>query len=254
MGELQCVSLVVSLLCICNHKNCRKMTQRNIPAPRVCHIVKSEDYQGFGFNLYQEKSKPGQFIGRIEPGSPAERAGLLEDDKIVEVNGVNVAKENHKEVVARIKEKSKETTLLVVDKICEDYHKEQRKVIHSNLPYVEYISSEVIESDHDEEYINTDLQVMKTVEQEPEIENIEETENVQDKIQAVTRTDSGIEEEYAQHRADTNHCAEEGLDLNMSAKEMREKLHRKRRIDPRKEEGKRGSGDWWMQYKMIQTL
>jgi len=40
----------------------------------------------------------------------------------------------------------------------------------------------------------------------------------------------------------------------MSAKEMREKLSRRRRIDPRKEEGKRGSGDWWMQYKMIQTL
>ena len=53
------------------------MTHRHIPAPRLCHLVKSEDYEGFGFNLYQEKGKPGQYIGRIEPGSPAERAGLV---------------------------------------------------------------------------------------------------------------------------------------------------------------------------------
>ena len=170
------------------------MTHRHIPAPRLCHLVKSEDYEGFGFNLYQEKSKPGQFIGRIEPGSPAERAGLVEDDKIVEVNGVNVAKENHKEVVARIKEKSSETTLLVVDKVCEDYHKEQRKVVHSNLPYVEYISSEIFDEEDDEEYINTDLQVIKVSEEDTEIDNSKET--TPDKIEVVTRTDSGVGEEH----------------------------------------------------------
>ena len=47
---------------------------------------------------------------------------------------------------------------------------------------------------------------------------------------------------------------DDGLYLSMSAKEMREKLILRRKVDPRKEEGKRGSGDWWMQYKMIQTL
>ena len=46
----------------------------------------------------------------------------------------------------------------------------------------------------------------------------------------------------------------DSLDLNMSAREMREKLNLRRKVDPRKEEGKRESGDWWMQYKMIQTL
>ena len=39
------------------------------------------DYAGYGFNLYQEKNKPGQFIGRIEPGSPADLAGLKENDR-----------------------------------------------------------------------------------------------------------------------------------------------------------------------------
>ena len=44
-------------------------------------MVKSVDYAGYGFNLYQEKNKPGQFIGRIEPGSPADLAGLKENDR-----------------------------------------------------------------------------------------------------------------------------------------------------------------------------
>ena len=44
-------------------------------------MVKSEEYAGYGFNLYQEKNKPGQYIGRIEAGSPADRAGLKENDR-----------------------------------------------------------------------------------------------------------------------------------------------------------------------------
>jgi len=174
----------------------------------------------------------------------------VEDDKIVEVNGVSVAKENHKEVVARIKEKSSETTLLVVDKTCEEYHKEQRKVVHSSLPYVEYISSEIFDEEDNEEYINTDLQVMKTCDKNTETSNTRETETTPDKIEVVTRTDSGVGEDNNEQK----HCGKNELDLSMSAKEMREKLNRRRRIDPRKEEGKRGSGDWWMQYKIIQTL
>ena len=126
------------------------MASRPTPAPRLCHIVKSEDFDGFGFNLYQEKSKAGQFIGRIEQGSPADVAGLKEDE-IVEGNGVNVAKENHKQVVGRIKAISSETTLLVVDEECEDYHRTQGILVHSSLPYVEYISSEIF--DVEEEFI-----------------------------------------------------------------------------------------------------
>ena len=48
-------------------------------------MVKSEEYAGYGFNLYQEKNKPGQYIGRIEAGSPADRAGLKENDRCGEI-------------------------------------------------------------------------------------------------------------------------------------------------------------------------
>jgi len=33
----------------------------------------------------------GQFIGKVDPNSPAEAAGLREGDKIIEVNGVNIS-------------------------------------------------------------------------------------------------------------------------------------------------------------------
>ena len=51
------------------------------PQPRLCHITKVPDFDGYGFNLHAEKNKPGQFVGKIDPGSPAEVAGLREGDR-----------------------------------------------------------------------------------------------------------------------------------------------------------------------------
>lgn len=70
----------------------------NAPAPRLCIIVQWPEFQGYGFNLHADKSRPGQYIGKVDANSPAELAGLLEGDRIIEVNGVNIANENHKQV------------------------------------------------------------------------------------------------------------------------------------------------------------
>ena len=64
----------------------------------MCHLVLSPDFKGYGFNLHTVKEKPGQFIGQVDEGSPAERALLKQGDRIIEVNGVNIANENHKQV------------------------------------------------------------------------------------------------------------------------------------------------------------
>eukprot|EP00092_Neocalanus_flemingeri_P044114 GFUD01048790.1.p1 GENE.GFUD01048790.1~~GFUD01048790.1.p1 ORF type:complete len:190 (-),score=50.82 GFUD01048790.1:232-801(-) len=113
-----------------------------IPAPRACHIVKRDKFEGYGFNLYKKKNTPGQFIGSIDQGSPAEDAGLKEGDKLVEVNGVNVEQENHKQVVQKIKEIPDEVTILVVDKDCEKYHNEKKIKITNLLPHILQISSQ----------------------------------------------------------------------------------------------------------------
>ena len=68
------------------------------PAPRLCHLVKWADFDGYGFNLHAEKSKSGQFVGKVDEHSPAQAAGLREGDRIIEVNGVNIANENHRQV------------------------------------------------------------------------------------------------------------------------------------------------------------
>merc|ERR1712156_122563 len=111
------------------------------PPPRLCHLVKWEDFEGYGFNLYAEKNKPGQYIGEIDPDSPAEAAGLQEGDRIIEVNGVNVNMENHRQVVQRIKAVVGETRLLVVDQKSADWHRDRRVLVKASLPYVIHLSS-----------------------------------------------------------------------------------------------------------------
>ena len=109
----------------------------NAPRPRQCHLKKWPDFQGYGFNLHAEKGKVGQFIGKVDPGSPSAVTGLKENDRIVEVNGVNVGNENHQQVVERIKANPNETKLLVVDKETDDYYKEKKMIIKSDQPNVE---------------------------------------------------------------------------------------------------------------------
>lgn len=103
---------------------------------RLCHIIKWDDFDGYGFNLHAEKGKPGQYIGKVDEDSPAEAAGLKEGDRIIEVNGVNIANENHKQVVQRIKAIPEETKLLVVDSEADNYFKSKNIVIKSTHPNV----------------------------------------------------------------------------------------------------------------------
>lgn len=51
--------------------------------PRLCHLVRSET--GYGFNLHSDRSRPGQYIRSLDPGSPADRAGLRPQDRLIEV-------------------------------------------------------------------------------------------------------------------------------------------------------------------------
>ncbi|XP_077940018.1 Na(+)/H(+) exchange regulatory cofactor NHE-RF2 isoform X2 [Gasterosteus aculeatus] len=82
-------------------------------APRLCHLTRSG--AGYGFNLHSDRSRPGQYIRSLDPGSPADHAGLRPQDRLVEVNGVNIEGMRHAEVVAFIKKGGDATWLLVVD-------------------------------------------------------------------------------------------------------------------------------------------
>ncbi|KAG8195498.1 hypothetical protein JTE90_010801 [Oedothorax gibbosus] len=113
------------------------------PIPRLCHLVKWVDFDGYGFNLHAEKSRTGQFIGKVDDDSPAQHAGLQEGDRIIEVNGVNIANENHRQVVERIKSVANETKLLVVDEAADQWYKERKVVVKSTLPNVRLVKTPV---------------------------------------------------------------------------------------------------------------
>ncbi|CAK8695738.1 unnamed protein product [Clavelina lepadiformis] len=120
---------------------------------RLCNVVRGAN--GYGFHLHGEKGKAGQSIQKVEPDSPAVEAGLKAGDRIIEVNGHNVEEENHQQVVARIKERSGETDLLVVDVEAEKYFKD------NNIP----ITQELTENGTPDAESDSD----KTDEEKPEV-------------------------------------------------------------------------------------
>jgi membrane-associated protease RseP (regulator of RpoE activity) len=113
------------------------------PAPRLCHLVKWPDFDGYGFNLHGEKSKPGQYIGKVDKDSPADLAGLKANDRILEVNGTNISNENHKQVVQRIKAIPNETKLLVIDEKVDQYYKARNIIVNGSMSNVEYLKTPV---------------------------------------------------------------------------------------------------------------
>lgn len=96
-----------------------------IKAPRMCHMVRGD--KGYGFNLHGEKGVVGQYISAVDRGGPADNAGICIGDRVVEVNSVNVETLSHAEVVNNIRAIPDKTSLLVVDKITDNY---LRKIGH----------------------------------------------------------------------------------------------------------------------------
>lgn len=113
------------------------------PCPRLCHLIKWPDFDGYGFNLHAEKNKSGQFIGKVDDDSPAMLAGLREGDKIIEVNFVNISNENHRQVVERIKSITNETRLLVLDDVADKWYRDRKMVVRSSQPNVVFYRTPV---------------------------------------------------------------------------------------------------------------
>uniref|UniRef100_A0A667YJY8 Na(+)/H(+) exchange regulatory cofactor NHE-RF n=1 Tax=Myripristis murdjan TaxID=586833 RepID=A0A667YJY8_9TELE len=96
--------------------------ERRALRPRLCVIRRGPN--GYGFNLHSERARPGQYIRAVDEDSPAESAGLLPKDRIV--NGVPVDGKTHSQVVAAIKAGGDETRLLVVDPETDGFFKKCR--------------------------------------------------------------------------------------------------------------------------------
>ena len=84
--------------------------------------------EGYGFHMYTNKQLSGQYVKSISDTGAAKRAGLLIGDHVIEVDGINVEKESHAQVVARVRE-GQRTVLLVIDQETEAIFKRQGKKI-----------------------------------------------------------------------------------------------------------------------------
>jgi len=85
------------------------------PLSHVCNILKWKDYDGYGFDLVTRKLDGGHYISEIYAQSPASYSGLVNNDRIIEVNGINVEDKDHATVVNLIQtSKGDQISLLVV--------------------------------------------------------------------------------------------------------------------------------------------
>ncbi|KAM9441398.1 NHERF family PDZ scaffold protein 4b isoform 2-T3 [Clarias gariepinus] len=83
------------------------------PLPRVC-VLKRDEGESFGFALHLEKGRPGHVIRKVELMGVAERSGLKDGDRLLEVNEQFVDDVEHMEVVRRIRVSGPQLCLLLL--------------------------------------------------------------------------------------------------------------------------------------------
>lgn len=83
---------------------------KEAPVPRLCHVIKRQPQDGFGFHLLANKNEPGQYIGKVDAGSVAEATGLRPGDRLIEVNRVNVTQQTHRQVNHQLKYSNRNKT------------------------------------------------------------------------------------------------------------------------------------------------
>ncbi|XP_021052710.1 Na(+)/H(+) exchange regulatory cofactor NHE-RF3 [Mus pahari] len=99
--------------------------------PKLCRLLKEDD--SYGFHLNAIRGQPGSFVKEVQQGGPADKAGLENEDVIIEVNGENVQEEPYDRVVERIKSSGEHVTLLVCGKMAYRYFQAKKIPIVSSM-------------------------------------------------------------------------------------------------------------------------
>ncbi|XP_018409574.1 PREDICTED: Na(+)/H(+) exchange regulatory cofactor NHE-RF1 [Nanorana parkeri] len=186
--------------------------------PRLCIMKKGPN--GYGFNLHSDKSQPGQYIRAVDPDSPAELAGLLPKDRIIEVNGESMLGKQHGEVVLAIKAAGEEATMLVVDPETELYFQECHVTPgreHLSGPLPDKVVNGGLEKENKPEHLENDSPRDSLI-SNPEPEPLENPPQ----LEAQKVSDS------APVPASDPIPSIETLDLNVSLAAAKERAHQKR--------------------------
>lgn len=225
---------------------------------RLCHVVKRADFDGYGFNLHAEKGRPGQYIGKVDEGSPSELAGLRQGDRIIEVNGVNIGSETHKQVVERIKSVANHTRLLVIDPKADIHNHQQLEAIervkkssnhadhenNNNIKHDEVETTKVTEVAENGNTNGTSATIITTM-----TTSTSETDSMQSNGSTPNESHPETQPESVISTTSITTTASKSLNLSMTAAEMRAQLKSKKRPDPKTE-----TLDVRKKYEIIQKM
>lgn len=193
-----------------------KMTPKE-HRPRLCQMKKGAG--GYGFNLHSDKSKPGQYIRAVDPDSPAEKAGLLPQDRIIEVNEICMEGRQHSDVVTAIKSGGDETQLLVVDPETDEFFKKCGVIPtqdHINGPLPEVIANGELE-----EKVNTvSAKEGETVSIKKYIPEAQLSANPEPSV--------ALSEKSKEENSDSRSSEDLAIDFNLSLAAAKERAHQKR--------------------------
>lgn len=125
--------------------NSHRIINEKLFTVRLCHLKKSNSTAEYGFNILSKRKDLCQYIGKVDPNTPAHAAGLKSEDKIIEINNINVHNFNHEQIIKAIKSGfklndrvySNEVLLLVVDKVTNEFYRKLKTPIQSsnkNIP------------------------------------------------------------------------------------------------------------------------
>lgn len=195
---------------------------------RLCHVSKRDDFDGYGFNLHAEKGRPGQYIGKVDESSPAESSGLRQGDRIIEVNGINIGSETHKQVVERIKSVSDHTKLLVIDPKADIHNHQQLAMIEK----LKKSSTNGVAADLE----NNNGKKVEPVEEHHKNNNNTVSSNSNGNSMEIKLETNGNENESLDSTDSATLAKSTGtLNLPMTVAEMRAQLKSKKRPDPKTE-------------------
>ena len=100
---------------------------------RLCRLRLWPDSVGYGFSIQTEKSATSWLITRVDAQSPAQESGLRKDDRIVEVNGINVVDKSLPEVKTLLRSRQGEVDMLVVDSAADDHFRSHGVRVHGSM-------------------------------------------------------------------------------------------------------------------------
>ncbi|XP_053918833.1 Na(+)/H(+) exchange regulatory cofactor NHE-RF3 [Cuculus canorus] len=98
-----------------------------VPQPRLCYLVKEE--KGYGFSLKTTEGQKGLFIVELSSQGAAAKAGVQNNDRLIEINGKNVENDTHQEVVEKVKKSGNHVMFLLSNEDTDRYYTSQKMVL-----------------------------------------------------------------------------------------------------------------------------